>query len=84
MMKQFKVPTLSPTAQKAFDRRTKLMGKAKRKDNKRATQALEEEYSLRVYSKAEIKAFVKERPELLTDAVIGKQEWDTTKPNFMR
>jgi len=80
MMRQFKVPKLSPTAQKMRNRRNELLSKAPR--SKRAVRALEAEYSLRVYSQAEIEAFVSERPELETAEVIGNSSWDSSKPNF--
>jgi hypothetical protein len=80
MMKQFRIQKLSPTAQALHDRRNELISKAKNdRCNKRATTELAEEYKLKVYTKAEIKAFVKERPEIKTAPVIGKSYWNTQK-----
>jgi hypothetical protein len=84
MMKSWKVPTLSPTAQKSKDRRNYLIEQAKDQDNKRARKQLKKEFNARVYTAAEINTFVSNRPELETEEVIGKHEWDLSKPNFTR
>lgn len=85
-MKQFKQPTLTPGVQAMRDRRHELMRRAKGRKRDRATAAekLEAEYSLKVYTPEEVKAFVAERPELETATVIGNRYWDSTKPNFTR
>ena len=82
MMKMFKVPTLSPTAQKARNRRDYLLEQAKGRDNKRARKQLADEFNARVYTTAEIRAFVAGRPELENEEVIGKSVWDMSMPNF--
>ena len=82
MLKSWKVPTLSPTAQKARNRRCYLLEQAKGRDNKRARKQLKKEFNARVYTTAEINAFVSGRPELETKEVIGKSVWDMSKPNF--
>lgn len=83
MMKQFKQPTLTPGVQAMRDRRHELMRKAKGK-SVRASRKLEAEYSLKVYTPEEVKAFVAERPDLETSPIIGFSHWDSTKPNFTR
>lgn len=82
MMKQFKVPTKSPSVQASHDRRIELIEKSRSRDNKRAVRALKAEYRLKVYTPKEVKAFVSERPELLTREVIGHSDWDLSKANF--
>ena len=82
-MKQFKIPKLTPTAQKMRDRRNALLSKALRRKSKKALEALEAEFGLRVYTDEEVSEFVKERPKLETAKVIGKSEWSVSKPNFM-
>ena len=83
MMKQFKTPKLSPSAQKIRDRRNALLDRALRKNSKKALEALEAEFGLRVYTDEEVAEYVEERPKLETAKVIGKSEWSVSKPNFM-
>ena len=82
MMKTFKVPKLSPSAQAHRDRRNELLENVKGQSLKQSRKALKDEFSIKVYTQEEIEAFVKERPDLVTKKIIGHSVWNTLTPTY--